>query len=326
MKWFFNVKEVFFVDISIIIVNWNSAPLLEQCLASIEKRLTNVQYEAFVVDNCSAAADISVLQETLEPKYGWAKFIYNKENLGFAKANNLVIDRCRGEYVLLLNPDTCFTEDGFAGFLQTVKNSDSGIAGCKLLNADKTTQVSCFYFPGVGRAALTALLLHKVLPAKLRRKVSFSPADHDFPQEPDWLMGAFMLLKRDVLKKIGGFDESIFMYGEDMDLCYKVKKLGLPVKYFPEFAIIHYGGSSGKQAWSDAQKESMVYRAVFAFYRKYYGSGSLLAARFFYALGALLKMLIYALGSLRPGRLKRGVHEVNTQWHVFTTQLRRWQH
>jgi N-acetylglucosaminyl-diphospho-decaprenol L-rhamnosyltransferase len=309
------------VDLSVIIVNWNSAELLADCLSSLEEWVTGITYEAFVVDNASDDADIRLCKEELEAKFAWVKFIYSKENLGFARANNLPLGMCSGDTVLLLNPDTCFVQTGLSQLLNTTNQTGVGMVGCKLLNANLTTQLSCFQFPLLSNVLATNLFLHKVLPGSLRRNVVYTPCDLEWRQRPDWVLGAFMLLPRKVLEQVGGFDESIFMYGEDMDLCFRVRQLGLEIVFIPEYALIHYGGCSGRKAWSNAEREVMIYKAIFFFYQKHLGKVQLVLAKGIYAIGALLKIAAYGLSCIIPGRSRRGLNEINTQWAVLLTQL-----
>lgn len=304
-----------------IIVNWNSTDLLAICLASVEQWLRDLSFEAVVVDNCSAEEDVLKLKQDLANRFSWARFVYNSKNLGFAQANNLALQMANGKYILLLNPDTCFISGGFAKLPTLLESGGAGMVSCKLLNRDRSIQESCFYFPSLGRILFTALLLHKILPHGLRRKLCYSQEDHQQLQRPDWVLGAFMLLPRTVMLQLGGFDEDIFMYGEDMDLCYRLKKLGRDILYVPDLEIIHYGGCSGGQAWPNAKKQVMVYRAIFYFYRKYYGRGKLVLARGIYSLGALLRMLGYGISCLKPSRFQHGINEIKTQSLILFTLL-----
>ena len=309
------------MDISVIIVNWNSAKLLEQCLFSIALYLDELNYEIIVVDNLSEVKEINYLKKVVQPKFPQARFIYNQQNAGFAKGNNLALKMAKGSYVLLLNPDTLFIDKGFGDLIKLLQNKKIGLVGCKLLNADRTTQISCFRFPRLWRVMAMSFLIHKFLPTSWRRNFVYSPKDLESQQTPDWILGAFMLMPREVIESIGGLDEEIFMYGEDMDLCYRVRALGLDIVYYPEFQIIHYGDASGSQAWSNAKREVMVYKAIFYFYRKHFGRGRLLLARGFYALSALIKLAAYTFSLLKPGPAEKAFHEMRTQWQVLLTQF-----
>ena len=309
------------MDLTIIIVNWNSAQMLENCLRSIQQWITGISYEAIVVDNGSAEEDRRLLREKVQNEFLWAKFIFSDENLGFARANNLALKSAAGDYILLLNPDTCFINAGFERLLGVFALGDVGIVHCKLLNEDKTTQPSLYHFPRLTNILVTSLLLHKILPKNISRRFQFSIEDHQLPQTPDWVMGAFMLLPKEVMLKVGGFDEQIFMYGEDLDLCFRIEQLGLKIFYVPNFAIVHYGGESGKQVWSDAEREGLVYKAIIYFYRKHFGNGQLVMARVIFAAGAILRLLVSGFGSILRGEFQRGLYTIKTQWVVLLAQL-----
>lgn len=308
------------MDLSIVIVNWNSGRLLGECLRSIEQCVTGLTYEAIVVDNASDPSDVDLLRD-LERAIPWSRFTFSEENLGYARANNLALARATGDHVLLLNPDTTLIMGGLDRLLTIADGQDVGMVACRLLNPDGTSQESLYYFPTLRRAVITALLLHKVMPRRLAHRFQFSSLDYESSQSPDWVAGAFMLLPASVAERAGGFDESIFMYGEDLEFCYRVRNLGLRIAYTPDFSIVHHGGHSGSQAFSDADRERRVYRAIFYFYEKHLGRGRLAVARAAFAAGALLRMAGYALGSLVPGRRSRAVAALRTQWSVFLTQL-----
>lgn len=309
--------------LSIIIVNWNSAKLLDSCLRSIELSIKNASYEAIVIDNASRRDDVLLLKNELEKKYAWARFLYSSKNAGYAAANNIALKHARGEYVLLLNPDTRFVEDGLEKLLSIAESPRVGAVGCKLLNEDGTTQLSIFRFPTLGRIAVTSLLLHRLLPPKLRKRFAYAAADCEAGQTPDWILGAFMIVSRDLMERLGGFDESIFMYGEDLDLCYRIRKQGLEIVHVPDFSVVHYGGSSGRQAWTSAQREARIYDAIFYFQRKHFGRLRLLAAKSLCALGALLRIAIYALWAASPRARGRCFNEIRTQEAVLLRCLRR---
>ena len=310
-------------DISIIIVNWNSAKLLDACLSSIEGSLKRIDYETIVIDNASNDDDILFLKGALEKKHRRTRFIYNPTNAGNAAANNIGLRKARGKYALFLNPDTRFVENGLEKALSIAESPRVGAVGCKLLNEDGTTQLSIFRFPTLGRIAVTSLLLHKLLPPKLRKRFAFAAEDCEASQSPDWILGAFMIVPRDLMERLGGFDESIFMYGEDVDLCYRIKEQGLEIVHVPDFSVVHYGGSSGRQAWTSAQREARIYDAIFYFQRKHFGRFSLLAVKSLCALGSLLRIAIYALWAASPRARSRCLNEIRTQKAVLVRCLRR---
>ncbi|MHB1653159.1 MAG: glycosyltransferase family 2 protein [Desulfitobacteriaceae bacterium] len=312
------------MDISVIIVNWNSAELVMNCLASVEKWFNGITYEVFVVDNCSKEVDISILKTRIQPRYPWVKIFFNATNIGFGQANNQVLHLCTGKYTLFLNPDTYFISAGMSRLLTICAQDSTGLVSCKLLNGDNTVQLSCFHFPYFWRIMSNSFFLHKILPVNKRRIFSYGIVDQAKSLHPDWVLGAFMLLPTEVIKRVRGFDAAIFMYGEDMELCYQVRKLGLEVSYVPDFAVVHYGGRSWHQAWSDARKEAKVHNAILYFYHKHRGWGLVLAVRAVFVLGALLRIIIYAFASLiLPSVLKQSLKQIKTQWLILLTQFRK---
>lgn len=310
------------MDLSVIIVNWNSSELLMNCLVSIEKWFKGFTYEVFVVDNCSNEGDIAILRNRIQPRFPRVNISFNPTNIGFGRANNQVLHLCSGKYTLFLNPDTCFISTGMSELLTIFEQDSVGLVSCKLLKDDHTVQLSCFHFPYFWRVVANSLLLSKILPASKRRIFSYGIADQAKSLHPDWVLGAFMLLPTRVIQRVGGFDAALFMYGEDMELCYQIRKLGLEVCYVPDFAVVHYGGCSWRKAWSDARKEAKVHRAILYFYHKHRGRGLVSAVRLVFVLGALLRIIIYAFASFIPRDLKPSLNKIKTQWLILLTQFR----
>ncbi|AGA68977.1 putative glycosyltransferase [Desulfitobacterium dichloroeliminans LMG P-21439] len=310
------------MDLSIVIVNWNSAELLLKCLISMEKWLDDLTYEVFVVDNCSNETDIAMLRNEIQPRFPRVNISYNTTNIGFGRANNQILHCCSGKYTLFLNPDTCFISTGMRELLTTFEEDGIGLVSCKLLKGDHTVQLSCFHFPHLWRIVANSLLLSKLLPVTRRRMFSYGIADQTKSLRPDWVLGAFMVLPTTVIRRVGGFDPAIFMYGEDMELCYQVRKIGLEVCYVPDFAVIHYGGCSWRKAWSEARKEAKVHKAILYFYHKHRSRGLGAAVRVVFALGALIRIIIYAFRSIIPRDLKQSSKEIKTQWLILLAQFR----
>ena len=310
------------MDLSIIIVNWNSARLLMNCLASVEKCFKGLSYEVFVIDNCSEEDDLVILKEKLQPRFPWVNISYNPTNIGFGRANNQVLHRCSGKYILFLNPDTCFLRDGIDKLLNIFKKGNIGLVSCKLLNRDHTVQLSCFHFPNFWRIAANSLLLGKTWPISKLKIFQYRVEDQNGILYPDWVLGAFMLLPTEIIRKIGGFDEDIFMYGEDMELCYQVRKLGLEVCYVSDFEVVHYGGGSWRRAWSEARKEAKVHKAIINFYNKHSGRTLVPVVRGFFVLGAFLRIIIFSFASVIPCDIKKNLERIKTQWFILVTQFR----
>jgi len=254
--------------ISIVIVNYNVKYFLEQCLYAIRSAGYKVQggVEIFVVDNHSTDGSVAYLQ----PKFPEVIFIENNNNPGFAKANNQAIHQCKGEYILLLNPDTVIGEDclhNMCCFMD--EHHEAGAAGVKMLNAHGMfLPESKRSFPTPWVSCCKLFGLSNLLPHSPRFAAYSLPyLNPDKQHQVDVLAGAFLFIRHAVLKKAGLFDESFFMYGEDIDLSYRIKMAGYQNYYFPE-RILHYKGESTKKG--DSKYLHAFYDAMLIFYRKYY--------------------------------------------------------
>jgi Predicted glycosyltransferases len=236
------------MKLSIVIVNYNVAYFLEHCLLSVRKALVGVEAEVFVVDNNSVDNSLQMLSD----KFPEVKVIANKENYGFAKANNQAICISSGEYVLLLNPDTVVAEDTFTKTLFFMdSHPEAGALGVKMINGEgRFLKESKRGFPSLWAAfckmsGLTALMPH----SKKYAQYYMGHLPENQVNQVQVLAGAFMLLRREALDKAGGgLDEDYFMYGEDIDLSYQITLAGYKNYYYPLTSIIHYKGESTKKA------------------------------------------------------------------------------
>ncbi|MDL2308822.1 glycosyltransferase family 2 protein [Bacteroidales bacterium OttesenSCG-928-B11] len=245
------------MKLSVIIVNYNVKYFIEQCLISVYQALQNIESEVFVVDNNSTDGSL----ELLKTRFPQINLIENKENVGFSKANNQALAVAQGEYALLLNPDTLVEEDTFVKCLDFMdKTADAGALGVKMVNGKgEFLPESKRGLPLPNVAFYKIFGFSKLFPKS--KKFSSYHLTHLSPDETnavDVLSGAFMLMRKSLLDQIGYLDEDYFMYGEDIDLSYRITKAGYKNYYFPETEIIHYKGESTK-------KGSINY--VFVFYR-----------------------------------------------------------
>jgi len=267
------------VELSVIIVNYNVKEFLENALIAIRKAISSltaskpgIEGEIFVVDNASDDGSVELVQS----KFPDVHLIVNKENLGFAKANNLALKRSRGKYILLINPDTVVQEDTFRAMIDFFeRNPDVGMAGCKILNPDGTLQLNSrrsFPTPWVAFSkmmGLSALFPH----TKLFGQYNLTYLSPDESYEVDALSGSFMMFRREVYEQIGGLDEDFFMYGEDLDWCYRVQQAGWKNYYVPATQIIHYKGESTKR--SNLDEIRTFYQAMHLFVRKHFNKSFL---------------------------------------------------
>lgn len=278
MKWIRWIK----MKLSIIIVNYNTYTLTKQTIDSVLEKKLKFEYEIMLVDNASMDDSMVKLQEDYKDiiTEGLLKITLNDANLGFAKANNIGMRKSRGEYILLLNSDTYVVEDCLQKCMQYIERYNTeaaiqgeneckiGALGCKVILPDGTLDHACKRgFPTPKASLYYFLKLHK----KDKEKYGLYDALHlgeDETGEVDCLMGAFMLMPRAVLDEVGLLDEDFFMYGEDIDLCYRIKEGGYKIMYYPEASIIHYKGGSSKK-----RRTKVIYdfhNAMWIFYKKHY--------------------------------------------------------
>jgi GT2 family glycosyltransferase len=262
------------LQLSIIIVNYNVRDFLHQSLRSLDKARAGLKSEIIVVDNASGDGSV----EMLRSRFPGIRLIANTTNLGFAKANNLALKITRGEYCLLINPDTVVQEDTLRVMLEFFRdNPDVGLAGCKILNPDGTFQLACrrsFPTPWVAFTKLFGLaaLLPKSRVFGIYNLTYLDPDQH---YEVDAVSGSFMMVRRKAYQAVGGLDEEFFMYGEDLDWCYRIQHAGWKIYYVPGTSIIHYKGESTRR--SSLNEIRTFYEAMHLFVRKHHGRSNLLA-------------------------------------------------
>ncbi|MBI2617072.1 glycosyltransferase family 2 protein [Candidatus Gottesmanbacteria bacterium] len=269
------------LKISIVIVNYNSFHLLENCLNSIAKSsLTKNDYEVIVVDNASYGKEAILIKK----KYAWVKVFANSSNEGFSKANNRGIRRAKGSYILLLNPDTIVSKESLACALDTLQSHpDAGIVTCKVkLLSGEIDDASHRGFPTAWNAFCHFVGLGRCFPKSLLfNGYHLGYQNMDILHEVDSCCGAFMLVRKKAGDEVGWLDEDYFWYGEDIDLCYTLKEKGWKILYQPSCEIIHLkGASSGIKTHSrflskaDVSIQKQATEARFdvmkIFYKKHY--------------------------------------------------------
>lgn len=291
------------IKISVVIVNYNVKYFVEQCLYSVEAAIGGLEAEIFVVDNHSTDGSM----EYLKPRFPKVTFIENRDNPGFAKANNQAIRICRGEYVLLLNPDTVVGEESLRSLCFFMdEHPETGGVGVKMLDGHGVfLPESKRSFPSPWVSFCKLFGLSKLFPrSPFFARYALRYLDEDKQHRVDVLAGAFMLMRHEALDKVGLLDESFFMYGEDIDLSYRLVLGGYTNYYLPE-RILHYKGESTKQG--DMKYIKAFYGAMILFFRKYYPhSGRLM--------GGLIHLAVYlkALSAafVAPFRSKRKVKKM----------------
>lgn len=280
------------MQLSIVIVNYNVKHFLEQCLNSVRKAVEGIDAEVFVVDNNSVDSSCTMVRE----KFPEVKLIDNKENLGFSRANNQAIRLSTGKYVLLLNPDTVVEDDTFSKVLDFMeKTPDAGGLGVKMIDGKGNfLPESKRGLPTPDVAFYKIFGLSKFFPkSRIFGRYHLGFLDPDQVHEVDVLSGAFMLLRKTVLDRIGLLDEEFFMYGEDIDLSYRITKAGFRNYYFPGTRIIHYKGESTKKG--SLNYVLVFYNAMIIFARKHFSSKNARLLSFLIRLAIYFRALVAIL-------------------------------
>jgi GT2 family glycosyltransferase len=236
------------IELSIVIVNWNSAGYVRPCLKAVQLYPPACPHEIIVVDSGSFDA----CGEMLAKEFPQAIFVQSQDNVGFASANNLGAAHSRGKYLLFLNPDTEVQPGALKKLLQTLARSpDAGLVGARLLNSDGSLQTSCIQaFPTILNQVLDSDFLHQAFPRSPLWGIAALFAETSEPSPVEVISGACILIKRSVFQIVQGFDQRFFMYSEDLDLCYRVRQAGFDCLYEPGAKIIHHGGGSSSSARS----------------------------------------------------------------------------
>ena len=251
------------MKLSVVIVNYNVRTYLEQCLQSVRKALEGIEGEVFVVDNHSTDDSVEVLHRD----YPWVRLIENQDNMGFARANNMAIREAQGEYVLLLNPDTVVGEHTLREALAFMEAHEQACgAGVMMHNADGTKAPE-------SRRALPTPWVSALKMLGFTKRYYMKHLSWDEPGRIDVVSGACFFLRRKALDQVGLLDEDFFMYGEDIDLSYRLLKGGWENWYLP-YPITHYKGRSTQK--SDYRYVHIFYQAMLIFFKKHYSHLSMI--------------------------------------------------
>lgn len=283
------------IELSIIIVSYNTKNLLKDCLLSVYNSLNFANFETkseiIVVDNASSDGTVGMLKRDFHR----IRLIENLENVGFGTACNQGIRISKGKFILLLNSDTKLVKHTILNALREIKNKeDIGVLGVKLLNTDQTIQHSAGFFPNIFRILLWLFFIddlpiirnlikpYHVTVTSFYNKSSFV----------DWVTGAFFLARREAIFSAGLFDEKMFMYVEEIDLCYRIKKANWQIIYSPCTLVIHQKGGSSKSKFAGIMEE---FNGIEYFCQKYHGDLAAKLIKVSLKVGALLRVLIFAI-------------------------------
>lgn len=276
------------IDVSIIIVNYNGSLMLKECLETLYNFSTGFDCEIIIVDNHSTEENID------EVVKGFSNIILikNETNLGFSKANNIGLKIAKGKFVLLLNNDVYFTENSIKKVLEFAdRQPEKSFVGCKLLNPDGSWQASSSSFPNIINIVASNLFLYLLFSnSRLLNKYYLQNLDVNKPVKVDYVLGAFLFSRREILLSLNGFDEKFFFYGEDIDLCFRLKAFGGSTIFFPDTSVVHIGGASVKNnQWFKFRNKSI---AELQFYQKHFFGLKFLVAVIFTYLGHFIRIPI----------------------------------
>ena len=285
------------MDVSVIIVNWNTKELLRDCLSSVYEHAGNIDYEIIVIDNASTDGSASMVKNDFRQVI----LIKNSDNRGFATANNQGMTVAKGRYVLLLNSDTIVLDNSIANTVRFAdENPRAAVTGCRVLNPDRTLQRTCFMFPSILNMLLSITYLYKLFPkSRFFGREQMTWWGRNDVRQVDVVTGCFMLVRRKAIEQAGMMDEQFFMYGEETDWCYRFRQKGWKVMFAPVGEIIHFGGQSTAQ-----KPVAMIVQlrlSILKFMKKHYSRPAYLIARLLVALFFAIRLPAWmAKALIRP--------------------------
>jgi len=301
------------MDVSVIIVNWNTKDLLLNCITSVYDTGGGVEYEVIVVDNGSSDGSGQAVKET----FPQVTFIQNAENRGFAKANNQALSVATGRYVLLLNSDAMLTKGALKGLLDFMdKTPRAGIAACQYLNRDGSRQNSFDNFPTLATELLNKALLRMVFPQKYPSKKQ----EYYEPIEVESVIGACMMVRAEAMKQVGALDEDYFFFMEETDWCFRMQKAGWKIFHLPQIKVYHLQGQSKEKNPAKAWIE--YYRSSYRFFKKHRSVVSYFTLRVMRVCKLVINLLLVLLGFLITFGLDKGlrrrfrIYSVLLFWHL----------
>lgn len=288
--------------LSVIVVSWNVSKLLNTCLETLKRDIENIDAEVFVVDN--ASADDSV--EMVRREHPWVQLIANESNLGFAKANNQALKLAKGDFILLLNPDTEVRAGAIPHLISFLEDhAEAAIVAPQLINTDGSIQRSCRAFPTFTAMLYELLGLSKLFPDNpLFGSYKMLDFEHNELREVDQPEGACLLLRRAVIDQVGSLDEGFFMLFEEVDWCYRIKQAGWQIWFDPQSKVVHHYGQSIKQV--KARMILSSHRGLYRFWSKHYAHGRWYLGGFVYfglMTLAYLRIASHTLRSLTQRRV-----------------------
>lgn len=313
------------MDLSIIIVSWNVAPLLAACLDSIAAapvvRIApdgstagagRPRVEVIVVDSASQDGTADMIRA----RYPWVHLLAERENIGFTRGNNLGLARAQGRHLMLLNPDTVVHGDALNRLIDALDaRPEIGIVGPRVLNTDGTTQSTRRRFPTLATAFFESTWLQGYAPRDLIERYTVADMPDDGTYEVDWVQGCALVARRAVYEQIGGLDPGYIMFSEELDWCRRARDAGWRVLYLGEATITHHGGKSTEQV--ETSKHIYFQESKIRYFRKFHGRPAAWALRLFLLLSYGAQLVLEALKALVGHKRDLRRARVATYWRVL---------
>jgi GT2 family glycosyltransferase len=279
------------IDVSIIIVNWNIRDILRNCLRSVYEQSKGITFEVIVIDNASSDGSAAMVREEF-PK---VTLIENKENRGFAAANNQGMRIAKGRYILLLNPDTIVLDKAIEKTIVFAdSNPDVGVTGCQVLENAEKIQRTCFSFPSLGNLIIQKTGLRRLFSrSRFFGREDMGWWNRDTQRDVDVVSGMYMLVRREAIEQVGMMDEAYFVYAEETDWCFRLKRAGWRCVFAPVGRIIHLDGGNKSTDKAMIKMYVQFQKSIMIFYRKNRGNASWIIARIIYGADMLLKVLTW---------------------------------
>jgi GT2 family glycosyltransferase len=302
--------------LSAIVVNWNTRDLLEDCLASVETHLAQAPHEMIVVDNGSTDGS----PQWLASRFPQARLIANEENLGFGRANNQGMEIAQGDLLLLLNSDARLPDGSICALAERIRERpEVGVAGPRLEDANRRLQPSAYRFGSITSMLVEELGLYKLLPRERAASLLLGGYwSHDAERPVDWVVGACMLVRAEVFRAIGGFDPSIFLYGEEEEWCARISAAGWQILYSPCARVTHLGHQTTHRFFGETSRVERCLEASDELLARRSGFVGAVAGPALRVAGALLKLAKVSV-SRRIGRARESDGDVRA---LATTVLR----
>jgi GT2 family glycosyltransferase len=306
------------VDLSIIIVSWNAKSYVQECLESAALYCPSHSSEVIVVDNASTDGS----SELVSRRFPQVKLVQNSSNLGFAKANNIGIALSSGEYVCLINSDVKFVHDCFTPMLAYMRgHSDVAMLGPQMLDSDLHVRRSTMRFPTVWNSICRALGLDRVFEgSRTFGGQMVSDFDHNHTRDVEVLNGWFLMVRRDALERVGLLDERFFIYGEDIDWCYRFHRAVQRTVFLAEARAVHYGGASSANAPVRFQIE--MYRANGQYWRKHHGRAAQLLYFLIIWVHQAVRLAGYLMLLMTGNKREETVFKIKKAWACIAWMMR----